>query len=56
MLFRSTFLPLLTGALGTAVGLNPVFWAMAVMLLFGAWLARGERGRERERRKSRGAA
>ena len=45
-----TFLPLLSGALGTAVGLNPVFWAMAGLLVLGAWVARGERGRERARR------
>ena len=38
-----TFLPLLFGALGTALGVAPVFWAMSALLLSGGWLARRER-------------
>ena len=34
-----TFLPLLFGALGAAVGMNPVFWSMAAALFSGGWLA-----------------
>jgi predicted MFS family arabinose efflux permease len=34
-----TFLPLLFGALGAAVGMSPVFWTMAALLLSGGWLA-----------------
>jgi len=32
--------PLLFGALGTAVGMTPVFWTMAATLLAGAYYAR----------------
>ena len=35
-----TFLPLLFGAVGTALGLGPVFLCMSVLLLSGGWLAR----------------
>ena len=34
-----TFLPLLFGALGTALGVGPVFWAMSALLLSGGVLA-----------------
>jgi MFS family permease len=33
-------MPLLFGALGTAVGMTPMFWATALMLTGGGWLAR----------------
>jgi len=36
----STMLPLASGALGAAVGMGPVFWAMAAFLLAGGWIAR----------------
>jgi len=35
----STMLPLVSGALGAAVGMGPVFWAMAACLLTGGWIA-----------------
>jgi len=35
-----TFLPLAMGALGAALGMMPVFWSMAGVLLFGGWYAR----------------
>ena len=38
-----TFLPLLFGALGTALGVGPVFWAMSALLLSGGWLAARKR-------------
>lgn len=38
-----TFLPLLFGALGSALGMGPVFWAMSALLLGGGWLARKRR-------------
>jgi MFS family permease len=38
--FVQTTIPLAFGALGTAVGIAPIFWAMAVVLAFGAWFAR----------------
>lgn len=34
-----TFLPLLFGALGTAFGMLPVFWAMALLMSGGCWFA-----------------
>ena len=34
-----TFLPLLFGGGGTALGIAPVFWAMAGLLAGGAWMA-----------------
>lgn len=34
-----TFLPLAFGALGAALGMGPVFWSMAGLLLSGGWLA-----------------
>lgn len=34
-----TFLPLLFGAVGAALGMGPVFWSMAGLLLSGGWLA-----------------
>ena len=42
-----TFLPLLFGALGTAVGVGPVFWTMSALLLSGGWLAGRKRREER---------
>lgn len=38
-----TFLPLVMGALGTALGMTPVFWLMAGSLLAGGWYARRKR-------------
>jgi len=38
-----TFLPLLFGAAGAALGVGPVFWAMAGLLLTGGWLAHRRR-------------
>jgi MFS family permease len=38
--FSQTFIPLLSGALGAAFGMAPVFWAMAVALAGGAAYAR----------------
>ncbi len=35
-----TVLPLAMGALGAALGMAPVFWSMAAILLGGGWLAR----------------
>jgi MFS family permease len=34
-----TFLPLLFGAVGAAVGVGPVFWAMSGLLFSGSWFA-----------------
>ena len=34
-----TFMPLAFGALGTALGMAPILWTMAVALLAGSWLA-----------------
>jgi MFS family permease len=34
-----TVLPLLFGALGTAFGMLPVFWAMALLMSGGSWFA-----------------
>jgi predicted MFS family arabinose efflux permease len=34
-----TFLPLLFGAVGAALGMGPVFWSMSGLLLTGGWLA-----------------
>ncbi len=38
-----TFLPLIFGALGTALGVIPVFFAMSGLLLTGSWLANRQR-------------
>lgn len=38
-----TFLPLAMGALGAALGMMPVFWSMAAVLLGGGWYARRTR-------------
>jgi MFS family permease len=38
-----TVLPLAFGALGTALGMLPVFWAMAALLGAGAWLVNRRR-------------
>ena len=38
-----TFLPLMFGAVGAALGIGPVFWAMSLLLLSGGWLARRQR-------------
>jgi predicted MFS family arabinose efflux permease len=35
----TTFMPLAFGAIGTALGIGTVFWAMAALLLAGGWLA-----------------
>ena len=35
-----TVMPLLFGAVGTALGIMPVFWATAICLAVGGWLAR----------------
>jgi predicted MFS family arabinose efflux permease len=34
-----TFMPLAFGAVGTALGMAPILWTMAVALLLGSWLA-----------------
>ena len=39
----STLLPLLFGALGMALGMAPIFGAMAACLLTGGWIARRRR-------------
>ncbi len=39
----ATFLPLLFGAAGAALGMFPVFWTMAVALASGAWFANRKR-------------
>jgi hypothetical protein len=33
-------IPLLFGALGTALGMVPVFWATALLLSVGSWYAK----------------
>ena len=38
--FSQAGIPLMFGALGTALGMTPVFWTMAVALAAGAWYAR----------------
>jgi predicted MFS family arabinose efflux permease len=38
-----TALPLVMGALGTVLGMTPVFWVMAAFLLGGGWYARRQR-------------
>jgi hypothetical protein len=35
----TTFMPLAFGALGTALGVGPILWAMAAALFSGGWLA-----------------
>jgi MFS family permease len=45
-----TFMPLAFGAVGTALGMNPILWTMAVLLLGGGWLA----GRRRPAARGRG--
>jgi MFS family permease len=35
-----TLIPLASGAASTALGMAPVFWALAASLLAGAWFAR----------------
>jgi len=34
-----TFMPLAFGAVGTALGMAPILWSMAALLLVGSWLA-----------------
>lgn len=46
-----TVIPLMFGALGTAVGMAPVFLTMATVLGWGAWYARSKRGRNDKARK-----
>ena len=41
----TAFMPLAFGALGTALGVAPVLWAMAAALLSGGWLADRQRRR-----------
>jgi MFS family permease len=38
-------MPLVFGSLGTVIGMTPVFWMDAAMLLTGAWLMRRDRAR-----------
>ncbi len=38
-----TFMPLAFGAVGTALGMQPILWTMAGALLIGSWLARKRR-------------
>ncbi len=38
-----TFLPLLFGAVGAALGMGTVFWTMSGLLLSGGWLANRKR-------------
>ena len=38
-----TFLPLLFGAVGAALGIGPVFWTMAGLLFAGGWMANRRR-------------
>jgi len=42
-----TFMPLAFGAVGTALGMAPILWTMAVALLAGSWLANGRRKKQR---------
>jgi MFS family permease len=42
-----TFLPLAFGALGSAVGMGPVFWSMAAFLISGGWFAHRQHARAR---------
>ena len=42
-----TFLPLAFGAVGTALGMAPILWTMAVALLVGSWLASKRRMKQR---------
>ena len=43
----STFLPLASGALGAALGVTPVFWLLAGLLLLGGWAAARKGWRQR---------
>jgi hypothetical protein len=40
-----TFTPLAFGAAGTALGIAPIIWTMAGLLLAGSWLAGKRRAR-----------
>ncbi|MGH8619654.1 MAG: MFS transporter [Burkholderiales bacterium] len=42
-----TGIPLMFGALGTALGMSPVFWAMAAALAFSGWYAAPARAAEK---------
>jgi predicted MFS family arabinose efflux permease len=42
-----TFMPLAFGAVGTALGMAPILWGMAVALLAGSWLASRRRLKQR---------
>ncbi|MGH8765537.1 MAG: MFS transporter [Burkholderiales bacterium] len=42
-----TFMPLAFGAVGTALGMAPILWTMAIALLAGSWLAGKRRGSPR---------
>jgi MFS family permease len=41
--FSQSSIPLLFGALGTALGMAPVFWTMAIALVAGGYYARRPR-------------
>jgi MFS family permease len=43
--FSQAGIPLMFGALGTALGMTPVFWTMALALAAGAWYARRRAGK-----------
>jgi len=34
--------PMLSGALGAAIGVGPVFWVVAACLFAGGWMTRGQ--------------
>jgi len=42
----TTFMPLAFGALGTALGIGPILWAMALALVTGSFLARRQRDKK----------
>ena len=42
----SSFMPLFFGALGTALGIGPILWAMAVILVSGSALAARKRNQK----------
>ena len=42
-----TFMPLAFGAVGTALGMAPILWTMALALFAGSWLARQRRLKQR---------
>ena len=48
-----TVVPLLSGAIGTALGMGPIFWALAATHVAAAWSVRRQWQRGRERRSTR---